>query len=108
MENFVQAEHEEAVPASLSHQAFGFFLHTVLGSRCLGAIDAHRPYHSSGPRGVPQIFVLLLSILVPLGAGFLVNQFRQDEMATLVWLVGLTWILIIALWVLDMPTGLGV
>jgi hypothetical protein len=26
-------------------------------------------------------------------------------MATLVWLVGLTWILIIALWILDMPTG---
>jgi hypothetical protein len=26
-------------------------------------------------------------------------------MATLVWLVGLIWVLIVSLWVLDMPTG---
>jgi hypothetical protein len=32
-------------------------------------------------------------------------SFRQDEMAPLVWLAGLTWIVIISLWVLDMPTG---
>jgi hypothetical protein len=57
------------------------------------------------PAGVPQTLILLFSILIPLGAGFLVNTFRQDEMATLVWLLGLTWILIIALWILDMPTG---
>ena len=35
----------------------------------------------------------------------MITSFRQDEMATAVWLVGMIWLLIIALWVLDMPTG---
>jgi hypothetical protein len=61
--------------------------------------------HVIQPKGFSQAIILLLSIVIPLGAGFLINQFRQDEMATLVWLVGLTWILIIALWILEMPTG---
>ena len=38
-------------------------------------------------------------------AGNLVARFRRDEMATHVWLVGLIWLLIVSLWVLDMPTG---
>jgi hypothetical protein len=37
--------------------------------------------------------------------GHIVTRFRQDEMANLVWLVGLIWVLIISLWILDMPTG---
>jgi len=57
------------------------------------------------PKGLPQLIILVFSMLVPLFVGFLVNKIRQDEMATLVWLIGLTWILIIALWILDMPTG---
>jgi hypothetical protein len=46
-----------------------------------------------------------MSMLVPFAAGNVINRFRQDEMAMAVWLVGLIWILIIALWILDMPTG---
>jgi hypothetical protein len=49
--------------------------------------------------------ILALSLGVPLLVGLVVNRFRQDEMATLVWLLGLIWLLIIALWILDMPTG---
>ncbi len=45
------------------------------------------------------------SILVPMLAGNIVARFRRDEMATHVWLVGLIWLLIVSLWVLDMPTG---
>jgi hypothetical protein len=103
MEKFVQAEQEEAVRVSLSHQAAGFFLHTILGLAAWGLFMLIG--HIIEPRGVPQTIILLLSILVPLTVGFLVNRSRQDEMATLVWLVGLTWILVIALWILDMPTG---
>jgi hypothetical protein len=54
---------------------------------------------------VPQGAILVVSLFVPLLVGFIVNRFRQDDMAPLVWLVGLIWVLIICLWILDMPTG---
>ena len=103
MEPFVQADQEALAQASLPQQAVWFFLHTFLALAAWGLLMFLG--YIIQPKGVPQIIILLLSMLVPLGAGFLVNQFRQDEMATLVWLVGLTWILIVALWILDMPTG---
>jgi hypothetical protein len=57
------------------------------------------------PVGIPQNAILGLSIAAPCAMGFIVNRFRQDKLAPEVWLLGLIWILIIALWILDMPTG---
>jgi hypothetical protein len=61
--------------------------------------------YALNPRGIPQIMILLLSLFVPLVVGHVVNRLRQDELAPLVWLIGLIWILIVSLWILDMPTG---
>lgn len=94
---------EEQGTSKLTGQAVWFFVHTLLalGSwACLMLAG-----YALSPQGVPQLFILLLSMLVPLIAGNIVNRFRQDEMATLVWLIGLIWVLIISLWILDMPTG---
>lgn len=57
------------------------------------------------PANVSQNVILVLSLVVPLAVGFLINHFGQSEMAPDVWLIGLIWILIVALHVLDMPTG---
>jgi hypothetical protein len=103
MESLVHADHEEPVQATLTQQAFWFFVHTFLGLAAWVALMLLG--YIIQPEGIPQTLILLLSIIVPLGIGFVVNKLRQDEMATLVWLLGLTWILIIALWILDMPTG---
>jgi hypothetical protein len=103
METFVQVDQEEPVQTTLAHQALWFFVHTLL-ALAAWALLMFLGYLLQ-PKGVPQAVILLFSVLIPLGVGFLVNQSRHDEMATVVWLVGLTWILIIALWVLDMPTG---
>jgi hypothetical protein len=103
MEQSVQTEQEERVQASLTQQAFWFFLHTFVGLAAWAGLMLLG--YIIQPAGVPQTLILLFSILVPLGAGFIVNRIRQDEMATLVWLLGLTWILVVALWILDMPTG---
>jgi len=103
MEPSVQADQEEPVQASLPQQTFWFFLHTFLGLAAWGALMLLG--YIVQPAGVPQTLILLSSTLFPLAVGFVLNKFRQDEMATLVWLLGLTWILIIALWILDMPTG---
>lgn len=84
-------------------QAISFFMHTLLA---LGSwLALMFAGYSLNPAGISQFLILILSMLVPLVVGNIVTRFRQDEMATLVWLVGLIWILIISLWILDMPTG---
>jgi hypothetical protein len=88
---------------NLSRQALSFGLHTILG---VGAwLLLMLAGYALNPVSVSQSIVLLLSIIIPLTAGNIVNRFRHDEMAMHVWLVGLIWLLIVSLWVLDMPTG---
>jgi hypothetical protein len=94
---------EEKDPSNLSAQAVSFFAHTLLA---LGTwLVLMVVGYALNPPAVPQTFILVLSMLMPFIAGNIVTRFRQDEMATLVWLVGLIWLLIISLWILDMPTG---
>jgi hypothetical protein len=87
----------------LSQQAISFALHTILavGTWIMMMLAGY----ALNPVSVSQAIVLLLSIAVPMMVGFIVARFRRDEMATHVWLVGLIWLLIVSLWVLDMPTG---
>lgn len=59
------------------------------------------------PSSVPPLVTLALSFIVPLVAGFIVVRVKPDEIATVIWLAGLVWFLMIGLWVLDMPTGPG-
>jgi hypothetical protein len=94
---------EEQSPSKLSGQALSFFLHTLLAlASWLALMFAG---YFLNPPAVPHLAILFLSMLVPFIAGNIVTRFRQDEMATLVWLMGLIWLLIVSLWILDMPTG---
>jgi hypothetical protein len=103
MESLVNADEEEKKPSKLSSQAVRFFLHTALavGSWLVLMLLGY----ALNPRGVSQLIILILSLCVPLLVGFAVTRFHPDDMASVVWLVGLIWMLIISLWVLDMPTG---
>jgi len=94
---------EERDDSRLSRQAFSFFVHTLLAlGSWLGLMVLG---YAMNPPGVSQWMVLGMSMFVPLVVGHVIARFRQDEMATAVWLVGLIWVLIISLWILDMPTG---
>ena len=87
----------------LSQQAISFALHTLVA---VGAwILLMLAGYAINPSSVSQVIVLLLSVGVPMLAGNVVARFRREEMATHVWLVGLIWLLMVSLWVLDMPTG---
>jgi hypothetical protein len=87
----------------LSRQAISFFLHAVLA---LGSwLGLMLVGYAINPASVSQTLILLLSILVPLSAGYIIARFYPEEMATHIWLVGLIWLLILSLWILDMPTG---
>jgi len=97
--------HADDVKSSskLLGQALSFFMHTTLA---LGSwLALMLVGYALNPVRASQFLILILSMLVPLVVGNIVTRFRQDEMATLVWLIGLIWVLIISLWILDMPTG---
>lgn len=103
MDSSVQTELEEQSSSKLSGQALSFFLHSLLA---LGSWLALMLLgYVINPSGVPQLAILLMSAAVPLVVGFLIARIHPTEMATLVWLLGLVWFLIVCLYVLDMPTG---
>lgn len=103
MESLSQMDEVEAGAKRPSQQVASFLLHTVLA--LVTWITLMCAGYLLNPAGVPQWAVLLLSFAAPLAVGLAVNRIRQDETAVTIWLVGLMWLLIIALWVLDMPTG---
>jgi hypothetical protein len=87
----------------LSRQVVSFFLHTLIA---LGAwLALMLAGYALNPAGVSQMVILALSIVVPLAVGYFVTRMRQDEMAGHVWLAGVIILLIVSLWILDMPTG---
>lgn len=103
MAKLVVVDDDDDGGEKLSQQAISFFIHIVIA---LGAWMAMMLLgYAIDPRSVSQMIVLLLSIAVPLLIGNLVARFKPDEMAGHIWLAGLIWILIISLWILDMPTG---
>jgi hypothetical protein len=103
MDSSVETDFEEQSQSKLSSQALSFFLHSLLA---LGSWMALMLLgYAINPVGVPQLVILLLSLAVPLIVGFFVARIHPTEMATLVWLLGLIWFLIVCLRVMDMPTG---
>lgn len=103
MESLLESEVEGPQASKPSHQVLWFFLHSVFALAAW--ITLMMGGYASNPVGVPQWAILALSIGVPLIVGLLVTTLHQDDMGTLVWVLGIIWILIVALWILDMPTG---
>ena len=97
----VMSDDDEASD-NLSRQAFAFFLHMVIG---LGAWVGLMLVGYAIQPSVPQSFILLLSLLVPAAVGYLYLRAKPESMAGHVWLVGVIWMMIVSLWILDMPTG---
>ena len=102
MESLIQRDEEERSSSRLIRQVVSFFVHTALalGSWLLLMLVGY----ALNPQDISQSIILFASLCVPLFVGFLVTLFRQDDMATVVWLLGLTWLMIVALWIVDMPT----
>lgn len=95
-------DHQEDEMA-IGQQAVAFFLHVFMALLAWAGLMALG--YILNPVGVPQIAILAASTLVPLVFGNIIVRFRRDEIARSLWLAGIIWILVCALWVLDMPTG---
>ena len=88
MDSLYSDEEVESSASKLIRQAISFFVHTALA---LGSwLALMMVGYALNPPNVPQPLILLLSILIPLAVGFAVTRFRQDDMTTVVWLVGLS------------------
>jgi hypothetical protein len=93
---------EDEASDKLSRQALAFFLHMVVGlAAWIGLMLLGYAIQPS----VSQMIILLCSIVVPGIVGFIFTRVKPDPMAGHVWLAGLIWVLIVSLWILDMPTG---
>jgi len=94
---------EDQASDRLSAQALSFFLHTGIA---LGAwIALMLLGNALQPNSISQSAILLVSLVVPLAVGFVFVRRKPDTMAGHIWLAGLIWVLIVSLWILDMPTG---
>jgi len=100
--NLVLGEEDQA-SERLSRQAISFFLHVVL------ALGAYLAFMLAGyainSQNVSQNLILALVVLITGVVGFFMVRMRPDEMSVHIWLAGLVWLLIVSLWILDMPTG---
>lgn len=103
METSIPNDEQESSESRLPRQALAYIAHAALALLSWALLMTLG--YIVDPQGVPQGAILALSILVPLAVGFAAMKIRPSEMAPAVWLLGLIWILIISLWVLDMPTG---
>lgn len=99
--NLVMSEEDEASDR-LSRQALAFFLHALIG---LGSWVALMLVGYAVQPRVPQTFILVISMIVPAVVGFLYLRAKPEIMAGHVWLAGVIWLMIMCLWIVDMPTG---
>lgn len=103
MASILLEEEEPKKEITLGLQAGSFFGHALLALISWAALMAAG--YLADPKYVPQTAILAASIAVPLVVGLLVNRARQNEMAATVWMLGIIWFMVVALWIVDMPTG---
>jgi hypothetical protein len=96
---------EDEFLEKLTSQAGSFVLHVLLAlGTWLGLMFVG---YILNPPSASQWAILALSLLLPALSGYIVSRFWQSEMATVIWLLGVMWILVFCLWLLDVPTGPG-
>jgi len=93
----------DAGSEKLSGQVVSFFLHSIIALAAWAALMLAGTVLN--PSSVSQLLILLLSLLLPGVVGFFVTRAKPSEMAGHIWLLGLILVLIVGLWILDMPTG---
>lgn len=97
-------QEEEARVSNLGHQALWVLIHTLLAVASWAAVILFITVVLK-PESVPVVITLGLAFLIPFIVGYAVTRIKQNDMAPYTWLIGLIWLLIICLWILDMPTG---
>jgi hypothetical protein len=94
------------VPSRITSQGLSFALHLAL---CVGAwgftMGVATLLHPDLDPPLVTLIPLGISFLFPLLFGLLANSVRRSQAAPLIWYAGIAWLLILGLWVLNLPTG---
>ena len=104
----VFAASQDKSAGQITREAMWFFLHAIFAVVILLAVIfsislAHPDPDASGPK----LLGTALGFFVPMVAGFFITRSRQDPTATYTWISGLLVFAIVCVWVLDLPTGVG-
>jgi len=94
--------------SELGNEAFWFFTHTFLAVFFLYvAIGGMTLTHPDPDAIEPKLVGTALALLIPMIGGYIIAKFQQNIVARYVWISGLVFFSIICVWVLDLPTGVG-
>lgn len=94
--------------SELGGEAFWFFTHTFLAVFFLYlAIGGTTLTHPDPEAIEPKLIGTALAFLVPMIGGYIIAKFQQNMVARYVWISGLVFFSIVCVWVLDLPTGVG-
>lgn len=105
-ENYEVSEGKTA--GDLGQDALWFTLHTMIAVLVLLAV-VFGIYltHPDPDAPFPKVLGTILGLLVPMIVGFVVAKTRHDRIAGYIWISGLLVFSIVCVWVLDLPTGVG-
>ena len=92
----------------LGQEALWFALHTTFAVLVLLAV-VFGIYltHPDPDAANPKILGTVLGFLVPMIIGFAIAKARHDRIAKYIWISGMLLFAVVCVWVLDLPTGVG-
>jgi hypothetical protein len=92
----------------LGQEALWFTLHTIFAVLALFAVVFGIALTRPDPdANLYKLLGTILGFLVPMIAGFIIAKARHDRIATYIWISGMLVFSIVCVWVLDLPTGVG-
>lgn len=94
--------------SELGGEGFWFLTHTFLAVFFLAiAMGGMSMTHPDPDATEPKLIGTALAFLVPMIGGYFIAKMQQNVVARYVWISGLVVFSIICVWVLDLPTGVG-
>lgn len=92
----------------LVREALWFLTHTLVAIAFLAAVLGVMTMNHPDPDSPgPKMVATALAFLVPMFGGLIVSRFQQNHTARYVWVSGLVVFTVVSVWVLDLPTGVG-
>jgi hypothetical protein len=92
----------------LSREALWFSLHTLIAVAILALVLAALTQTHPDPAALePKLLGTALAFLFPLEGGFFIARKQRHVAARTTWISGLVTFALVSVWVLDLPTGIG-
>lgn len=92
----------------LAREALWFLIHSLVAIALLGGVLGVMTMNHPDPNSPgPKVVATVLAFLVPMFGGLVITRIQQNGTARYVWISGLVVFTVVCVWVLDLPTGVG-